>query len=140
MVRRESMIKGLIDVPKEEAILLLEAGDLLMELGQFDSAYDIFNGVAELVPHSDIPCVALGNLYFSQGQLDKALKEHRRALKRDGQSSYAYAHVGEILFFQKKFQQGIAALKKAIEIDPRGVPAQFAKELLKAYEQKAFTP
>ena len=132
------MIEGFVDVPKQEVILLLEAGYLLMQMGKNREAFDVFTGVAALVPHSDVPCVALGNLFFGQGKFEQALKEHERALKRDPTSALAQAHIGEVLFFQKKIDEGVAALQKAIDMDPKGLPAKFARELLKAKDVHIF--
>ena len=135
---KELIIKGIIQIPQSEAVLLLEAGNLLGQMGKFKEASDIFTGVASLIPHSDVPCVLLGNLYFSQNKLSQALKEHHRALERNPESSLAQAHIGEILLFQKKFDEGIAALNKAVEMDPKGLPAEFARGLLKAQKQQLF--
>jgi tetratricopeptide (TPR) repeat protein len=132
------MISGIIKVPKTEVILLLEAGYLLMQMGKNQEALIVFSGVASLVPHSDVPCIALGNLYFGQGNFNQALKEHQRALKRNPKSALAQAHIGEVLLFQQKLSEGVAALKKTIEMDPKGLPANFARELLKAKDTHLF--
>ncbi len=132
------MISGIIEVPKTEVILLLEAGYLLMQMGKNQAALIIFSGVAALVPLSDVPCIALGNLYFAQGRFDQALTEHQRALKRNPESALAQAHIGEVLLFQQKLSEGVLALQKAIEMDPKGLPAKFARELLKSKDAHLF--
>lgn len=139
MAAKEEMISGLIELPKSEVVLLLEAGYFLAQMEKYKEAYDLFTGVAGLLPHSDVPCVALGNVFFAQGKLQQALKEHDKAILRDPNSAVAYAHKGEILFFMKKFDEGIEALNKAIEIEPHGVPAGFARELLLGYQQQLFS-
>jgi predicted Zn-dependent protease len=68
---KEEMITGLIEVPQKQASMLLEAGYLLMELGKNKEAEETFQGVAALLPHSEVPHMALGHLYFSQGKFKR---------------------------------------------------------------------
>lgn len=128
------LLKGLIEVPQPEASLLLEAGYLYLEMGKPKEAADVFAGVAALLPHSDVPLVALGNLEFSQGRFQRALKHHQEALKLKPKSALAQAHVGEALLWLNKTTDGVRALKKAIEMEPDGMPASFARALLEAHE------
>lgn len=131
------MLKGLIELPQPEAALLLEAGYLYLEMGKPKEAEEVFAGVAALLPHSDVPLIALGNLEFSQGHFQRALKHHQEALKVKPDSALAQAHVGEALLWLKKPDDARAALEKAIAIDPSSAPAQFARALLDAHQQGA---
>lgn len=128
------MLKGLVEVPQPEASLLLEAGYLYMEMGKAKEAGDVFAGVAALLPHSDVPLVALGNLEFSQGHFQRALKHHQEALKLKPKSALAQAHLGEALLWLKKTDEGVKALQQAIAMEPEGMPASFARALLEAHE------
>lgn len=128
------ILKGLIDVPQPEAALLLEAGYLYMEMGKHKDATDVFEGVAALLPHSDVPHVALGNCEFAQGRFARALKHHQEALKLQPNSALAHAHIGEVLLFLKKPNDAVKSLNQAIKIEPDGMPATFAKALLAAHE------
>lgn len=132
------VVKGLVDVPQPEVALILEAGYLLMELGKWKEAQDVFGGAAALVPHSDVPHIALGNLLFAQGKFQAALKAHKDALALDSKSQLARAHVGECLLFLKKYDEGKAELEKAIAQDPDSVAATFAKSLLEAHDVGVF--
>ena len=136
--KNNEVIHGLIDIPRQEAIVLLEAGYFLMQLGKNREAKDIFSGAVALFPHSDIPCIALGHLYFSEGKTELAVKEQQRALQRVTTSATAFAHLGEALFFLKKPDEAVEALQKAIELDPKGLTAKFAKELLHANDLHVF--
>ncbi len=127
------ILKGLVEVPQPEAALLLEAGYLYMEMGKPKDAEEVFAGVAALLPHSDVPLVALGNLEFSQGRFQRALTHHSAALKVKPGSALAQAHVGEALLWLKRADEGTKALQKAIEMEPDGMPAKFAKSLLEAH-------
>ncbi len=130
----DEILHGLIDVPQGEVALLLETGYLYLEMGRPKEAEDVFAGVSALLPESDVPLVALGNLHFAQGRYQRALKLHQEALKLRPESANAQAHVGEALLFLNKVDEGKAALQKAIEMDPDGQPATFAKALLSALE------
>lgn len=127
------ILKGLVDVPQPEAALLLEAGYLSMEMGSPKDAEEIFLGVAALLPQSDVPHVALGNLEFSQGRFQRALKHHQEAVRLRPTSALAHAHVGEALLWLKKHDDAKKALEKAIALEPEGPPASFARALLEAH-------
>lgn len=124
------MVDGLIEVPQGEVGLLLESGYLYLEMQKYKEAEEIFTGVAALVPHSEVPLICLGNLHFSQGRFERALKFQRDALKRNPDSALAQAHMGEALLFMKKKGEAKAALEKAIEMEPDGDAAAFASSLL----------
>lgn len=130
-------VKGIVEVPQQEVALLLEAGYLLMELGKWKEAQDVFAGVSALVPHSDIPHIALGNLFFAQGKFQQALKSHKDALAAQPQSALARAHMGESLMFLKRYDEGKAELEKVLEQDPEGMAAAFARSLLEALDTGA---
>jgi tetratricopeptide (TPR) repeat protein len=136
MAEEVQMVSGLIDVPQVEVGMLMEAAYLYMELGKFKEAQDVFAGIAALVPHSEIPVVGLGNLFFAQGKFSQALKQHQEALKINPDSALAQAHVGEALLFMKKNDDGVKALNKAIEMEPEGLASDFAKVLLELNEEE----
>jgi tetratricopeptide (TPR) repeat protein len=131
------ILRGLIDVPQPEVALLLEAGYLYLEMGKQKDAEEVFAGVSALLPLSDVPLVALGNLEFSRGHFQRALKLHQEALKVRPDSALAQAHIGEALLWLKKVDEAKVALNKAIQMDPDGDPARFARALLEAQEQGA---
>jgi tetratricopeptide (TPR) repeat protein len=79
-----------------------------------------------------VPLVALGNLEFAQGHHQRALKFHQDALKVQPESALAHAHIGEALLWLKKTDEGIKSLRRAIELEPDGLPAKFAQALLDA--------
>ncbi len=126
----EVMVQGLLEVPQREIALLLESGYLYLEMQKFKEAEEIFQGVAALVPHTEVPLICLGNLFFSQGRYDRALKFHRDALKRNPESALAQAHMGEALIFLRKRADAKNALEKAVSMDPEGSVGEFANSLL----------
>lgn len=136
----DDVISGIIDVPQSEARLLLEAGYLYMELGKPKEAEEVFTGVAGLLPHSDVPKTALGNLHFSQGRYQRALKFHQEALKASPESAAAQAHIGEALIFLKKVPEANAALDKAAKMNPDDATASFIAALRSSMESGELPP
>jgi len=128
------ILSALIDVPQQEVALVLETGYLYMEMGMLKEAEDVFSGVSGLLPTSDVPRVALGNLFFAQGKFQRALKFHREALKSRPESQLAKAHVGEALMFLKKTDEAKKTLKDAIGMDENSSAASFARALLEAHD------
>lgn len=134
----ESLI-GLVEVSKQEAQILLEAGYLYMEMGDFQAAQEIFEGCVSLLPRSDAPSVGLGNLLVTQGKHQEAIKAYQNAIKISPESATAHAFLGEVLMLQGQTQQGQQSLQKAIELSPEGAPpAELAQSLLKAAQEGVF--
>lgn len=123
-------VEGLISVAQTEVALLLESGYLYMEMQKFREAEEVFVGAAALVPHSEIPSICLGNLFFSQGRYPRALRCFREAAHKNPESALAHAHVGEALLFTPQRDEARAALEKAMALDPKGEAGAFAKSLL----------
>lgn len=123
-------VEGLIEVQQTEIALLLEAGYLYMEMQKWKEAEEVFSGVAALVPHSDVPLICLGNLAFGQGQYQRALKFHKEAAQKVPESALAHAHQGEALLFMGKRDEAKKMLDRAIELEPGGAAAEFARSLL----------
>ena len=61
-----------------------------------------------------------------------------KAAELNPSSAAAQAAVGEVLFFLKKPEKAVAALDKAIELDPEGPAADFAKALKQAHQVGVF--
>lgn len=126
----EETVAGLVEVPRTEVALLLECGLLYVEMNRPREAEEVFSGVAALIPASEVPLLCLGNLYFSQGKYERALRFHRQALDKRPDSSLAQAHVGEALLFANKRKEAKAALERAVDLGGDGV--EFAEALLDA--------
>lgn len=122
----------MIDVSNEELTWLMESGYFNLARGKFNEAKEIFEGVAVLVPDSDVPQVALGNLYFDQGDLKQAISIFQKAVTLKHASALARAYLGKALLADGKKQQAITELKKAIELDKEGTITKMANTLLEA--------
>jgi tetratricopeptide (TPR) repeat protein len=77
--------------------------------------------------------MALGNLYFSLGRFNPALKAHQKALALNPDSAAAHASVGETLLFLRRHGEAIVELDRAIALDAIGSAGQFANALKEAH-------
>ena len=128
----------IVSVSTENVIFLMEAGYIYLNMGRFREARDIFEGVIEMRPQSDVPRVALGNVYHSEGRFLDAAKVHRETLKYMPDSARAHAGLAECLIFQKKPDQAMKQLNKAIELDAEGEVGHYARTLIEAIDTKVF--
>jgi tetratricopeptide (TPR) repeat protein len=133
-------INGLVQVSKQEVVVLLESGYVLMDMGKWDEAREVFAGAAALLPKSEVPHLALGTLEFAQGRHDKALQEYRKAQQINPKSGLPRAHAGEALLFMGKVNEASRELKAAIDVEPDGDGARLAQALLSAKEAGALPP
>ncbi|MHB8879166.1 MAG: tetratricopeptide repeat protein [Myxococcaceae bacterium] len=141
MAEAPSDIAGsLVPMQKQQAMIMLEAGYLWMDMGKFDKAKEVLSGAAALMPRSEVPQIALGTLEFSQGHHDKALQAYRIAQKLAPKSGLPRAHAGEALLFMGKVNEAMKELKAACDVEPEGDGARLAKALIEAKEVGALPP
>ncbi|MFZ5441669.1 MAG: tetratricopeptide repeat protein [Myxococcota bacterium] len=141
MTEAKSDIAGsLVPMTKQQAMLMLEAAYLWMDLGKFDNARELLNGATVLMPKSEVPQLALGTLEFNQQHFEKALPIFRRAQQLAPRASLPRAHVGETLLFMGKVNEAMKELKAALELEPGSDGAKFAEALIAAKESGALPP
>ena len=127
-----------LDASHEELEVILEAGFIYRDAGNYDHARDIFQGVRALAPSSEVPEVGLGTVAFQQGEFATAKKHYGRALQRNPNSAWAHAHLGELALFEKDKDSARAHLRLACELDPGGEYGNMARDLLKLVETVTF--
>lgn len=131
---------SVVPVSRQQAMVLLEAGYLWMDMGKFDKAKEVLSGAALLMPKSEVPQLALGTLELSQGRHDKALQAYRQAQKLAPRASLPRAHAGEALLFLGKVNEAMKELKAALELEPESDGAKLAQALIEAKEAGALPP
>lgn len=129
----------MISVPSEDMRILMEAGYLYLGMFRYKEAQEIFEGVVVLAPKSEVPLVALGNVFCVQGKFDQAIKTYQKALNVDGKSAFAKAYLGEALLFKGDKEKARATLEEASKLDPKGKSGDFARSLIDLIE-KGFSP
>jgi predicted Zn-dependent protease len=137
---KSEIANSLVPVTKQQAMLMLEAAYLWMDMGKFDNAREVLTGAAALMPRSEVPQLALGTLEFNQGHYDKALQAFRRAQQLAPRASLPRAHCGEALLFMGKVNEAMKELKSALELEPDSDGAKFAQSLIDAKEAGALPP
>ncbi|MBI2339086.1 MAG: tetratricopeptide repeat protein [Deltaproteobacteria bacterium] len=119
----------MIDVPRDDMVLLLEAGYLYLAMGKYAEARQVFEGVSVLAPKHEVPRVGLGNVLFAQKKFLPAIRVLKDALELRPDSAFAHAHLGEALLFYGKKDEALKELKNAAEIEPKGKAGDFARSL-----------
>jgi tetratricopeptide (TPR) repeat protein len=140
MAESSEIAGSLVPVAKQQAMILLEAGYIWMDMGKFDKAKDVFSGAAVLMPKSEVPQLALGALEFSQGRHDKALQAYRAAQRLAPNASLPRAHAGEALLFMGKVPEATKELKAALDLEPESDGARLAQALIQAKDAGALPP
>lgn len=129
----------MIQVPSEDLRVLMEAGYLYLGMQRFQEAKEVFEGVTVIAPKSEVPMVALGNVYCVQGKFDQAIKTYEKALEIESKSAFAKAYLGEALFFKGERDKANKTLEEASQLDPKGKSGEFARSLLDLIK-KGFNP
>ncbi len=120
----------MIPVPSEDLKLLLESGYLYLGMYRFKEAQEIFEGVSVLAPNSEVPLVALGNVFCVQGKFDQALKVYDKALSVEPKSAFAKSYLGETYLFMGQREKAYQTLEEASKLDPQGKSGDFARSLI----------
>lgn len=120
----------MIDVERDDLVLMLEAGYIYLAMTKFKEALKVFEGVTLLAPKHDVPQVAVANVLFAQGKYLESIRLLKKAIKDKPDSAFAYSHLGESQLFYGKQEEAQESLKKAIELEPTGKSAEFAQSLL----------
>jgi tetratricopeptide (TPR) repeat protein len=76
-------------------------------------------------PEKSRPHLSMGNIYFRQNRIDKALLEYQTALKFKPDSSDANNNLGNTYVKQGRFVEAISAYKTAIQFNPDNVAAYY---------------
>ncbi len=119
----------MIDVPRDDLVMMLEAGYIYLAMGKFSEAKQIFEGIITLAPKHEVPQVALANVLFAQKKYLQAIRILKEALELNPQSAFAHAHLGEALLFYGKRDQALQSLNRASQIEPTGKAGDFARSL-----------
>lgn len=125
----------MIDVSRNDLVMMLEAGYIYLAMYKFKEARLVFEGVATLAPKHDVPQVAVGNVLFAQGKYLEAIRVIKQAIKDNPKSAFAFAHMGEALLFYGKYDEARKCLEKASQLEKGGKSGDFARSLMKLMDQ-----
>lgn len=125
----------MIDVPRDDMVMMLEAGYIYLAMGRFKESKLIFEGLIALQPKHEIPRVALANTLFAQKKYLPAIRVLKEAIKLNEKSAFAYSHLGEACLFYGKKDDAREYLQQASTIEPQGKAGDFARALLKLMDE-----
>ncbi len=91
-------------------------GFYLKATGQHDEAIRACHRAQELEPLSLFMTLSLGWAHYFARQWDLALEQGRKVLEMDPNFGFAYWHRGMVCLQQRKFEDAIAAFRKAINL------------------------
>ncbi|MBX7149079.1 tetratricopeptide repeat protein [bacterium] len=120
----------MIDVPRDDLVLMMEAGYIYLAMGKLSEARQVFEGISVLAPQNEIPLVAISNVYFAQKKYLQAIRTLKEAVELNPKSAFAKSHLGEAYLFYGKKDEAIETLNEASKLDPSGKPGDFARSLL----------
>lgn len=129
----------MIAMDRSHLAVIMEAGYVYLGMRRFKEARELFEGLDALAPESEVPLVALGNVEFCTGRLQKAIRHYEQALKRDSKSLFAKVYLGEALFFAGKKAEADKLLREVAKSD-RGGAGEFAKALMDAIKKGLIVP
>lgn len=90
----------------------------------FDAAEATFNAGMVLDPKNVDIQLSLGDLYMTQGDLDKAIKTYCDAISVEPENYLTYAKTGLALWEKDYLEEAIVAFHKSIELNPEFEIAQ----------------
>lgn len=118
-----------VAVSPEEIKALLETGFLLRERGELDQAEEVFVGVIALRADLEIAHIGLANIAHAKGECERAEGIFRKVTTLFPNSALAFGQLGEFLHTQGKKDDAIAALDKAVSLDPQGPQGEAARAI-----------
>lgn len=125
----------MIDVARDDIVVMLEAGYVYLAMRKFKEAKEVFEGLTLLAKKHEVPLVGLANVYFAQGKFMESVRTLKQAVKANGESAFAWAYLGESQLFYGKYDDARECLNKASELEPEGKSGEFARSLLNLMEQ-----
>jgi Flp pilus assembly protein TadD len=111
---------------------------VLTRMGRYAQAEDSLGQALNCAPHDPITLSQLGALHAIQGDLEKAVTLHTKALKLDEEYATGHFNLGLALVDSGQMDQAIEHFRRAVELDPED--KQFHEVLEKALRQTGPAP
>jgi tetratricopeptide (TPR) repeat protein len=105
-------------VDPENPDILMNLGDALKALGEYEQAVQALRGATEKRPGDATPLVRLANLQGDSNCIDEAVENYRRALKFDANNIEALLNLGCILLKRGETEAAEECYRKALGLDP----------------------
>lgn len=93
-------------------------GSILEMKQRYDEALKEYLLAVKKTPYLAVPYCNIGHLYARQNRWDEALKEYDAALDRDPYYATAYLYKGTALLATGRKAEAVAALRRALQLNP----------------------
>jgi tetratricopeptide (TPR) repeat protein len=100
-------------------------GYLHWKLKQYDEAEAEFKGELSVAPDNAQALAYLGDIAFKKDDPETSVKFLRKALQSRKDIRIAHLDLGAILTQQGRFEEAIAELRRAVELDPEQPDAHY---------------
>ena len=101
-------------------------------LHQYDEAKSEFENELSIDPNHPLALAYLGDIAMKRTNPDEALVFLKKAVRINNEIRLAYVDLGAVLTQQKQYADAIAALRRAVELDPARPDAHY--RLGRAYQ------
>jgi len=121
------LIRRVLDINPNIQDAVNELVAVYRDMGRLQGGLD---ELERLAAESNVPEVYYmhkGRVYISQGDIDAAEKEFRRALEANPDNYQPYLYLGQINLNRKDYSQAVAEVDRIIEQDDRFAPAHLLK-------------
>ncbi|MHA1521446.1 MAG: tetratricopeptide repeat protein [Promethearchaeota archaeon] len=108
-------LKPMLAESPENPGLLLDAGYIHANMGDFPTAIEMYNKTIKLVPDSASGYTGLGFVYNMQGELEKAIEQFRRGLEHSPDNALIHFEIGEALLELDRFEEALKSYYKAVQ-------------------------
>ena len=134
--KMQSQVDSPPSTPEDElrAELAFQQGNLLMMLGQIDSAIEAYSHAIKLDPKNADAYSNRGVAYCDKGDYDRAIEDHTTAIKLDPKNADAYSNRGATYCDRGDYDRAIEDHTTAIKLDPKNADAYYNRGV--AYGEK----
>ncbi len=117
-------------VTAQQAQLLLEAAHMCMELGRWDTAEEVFDGLCALLPSYDLAWLGRGLLAQARGSCREALGYFRKAQTLAPRSGAVRIHTAEAFVALGRPREAQQEYRVALRLEPTGLIGEVARARL----------
>lgn len=110
-------------------------GEVALRRGDFGTAQGFFRKALEISPEDPATAYNVGEIFFSNQNIDEAIAYFQLAIKIKSGWPKAYHRLGLVYLNKGDFSKALENLKKFLELDPRNPEAENVKAAIAAIEQ-----
>lgn len=118
--------EGIAETPRDEALRLIDEGNLIEEAGQLDEALRCYDAAIEKAPDLARAHMNRGNILLAQGNAEDALHAYEKALELEPDYAAAHYNAGNAQANLNNHEAACAAYEKAIVLKPDFTDAHVA--------------